>query len=92
MSTSVSLLPNALLDLFAQVSYSGEMTLADRYGLLAAILDESLTEGDRELIDRLLRAVYRGRIKLVNEFSSAFALQSPKSDVKIEALIFQYCA
>lgn len=92
MLTPVSLLPNALLDLFAQVSYSGEMTLTDRYGLMAAILNDSLTEEDRELIDRLLRAVYRGRIKLINEFSSAFTLQSPNVDAKIEALILQYCA
>lgn len=92
MLTPVSLLPNAILDLFAQVSYCGEMTLADRYGLMAAILGDSLTEEDRELIDRLLRAVYRGRIKLVNELSPAFILQSPNLDAKIEALIFQYCA
>jgi hypothetical protein len=92
MLTPVSLLPNALLDLFAQVSYSGEMTQADRYGLMAAILNDSLTEEDRELIDRLLRAVYRGRIKLVNEFSPAFILKSANLNPKIEALIFRYCA
>ncbi len=92
MLTQVCLLPNALPDLFAQVSYTGQITLADRYGLMAALLGESLTEEDRELIDRLLHAVYRRRLKLVNEISSVFALKTSHLDPRIEALIFQCCA
>ncbi len=89
MLTQVCLLPNALPDLFAQVSYSGKITLADRYGLMAALLGESLTQEDRELIDRLLHAVYRRRLKVVNEISSVFALKTLHLDARIEALIFQ---
>jgi hypothetical protein len=70
MLTPVRLIPGALSDLFAQVTISGKMTLADRYGLLAALLEESITEDERGAIDRLLRALCRGRIKVVNEISA----------------------
>lgn len=92
MLTPVSLLPNALPELFAQVSYSGKFTLADRYGLMAALLGEPLPDEDRELIDRLLHGVYRGRLKVVNEFSSVLSLKASHRDAKIEALILQCCA
>ena len=92
MLTPVSLLPNALPELFVQVSYSGKITLADRYGLMAALLGESLPEEERELIDRLLHAVYRRRLKVVNEFSSVLTLKASDLEAQIEALIFQCCA
>ena len=69
MQTPVHLIPSALGDLFAEVNQNGYITLADRYGLMAAIFDENLTEEDKRSIDRLLRSVCRGRIKLVNELS-----------------------
>lgn len=92
MLIPVSLLPNALPELFAQVSYSGKITLADRYGLMAALLGEPLPDEERELIDRLLHAVYRGRLKVVNEFSSVLTLKAQHLDAQIEALILQWCA
>lgn len=67
---NVQLLPNAISELFAQVSHSGQITLADRYGLMAAILDESLEEEQRLAIDRLIHAIYKGRIRVVNEISA----------------------
>lgn len=70
MLTPVRLIPGALSDLFAQVTISGKMTLADRYGLLAALLEDSISEDERGAIDRLLRALCRGRIKVVNEISA----------------------
>jgi len=68
-------LPNSLLDfafaeLFAQASVSGQITLADRYGLQAVLLQESLGDEERFAIDRLLYAVRKGRIKIVNELST----------------------
>jgi hypothetical protein len=66
----VNLLPTALSDLFAQATTSGRITLADRYGLLAAIFDESLSDEERFSIDRLLRSVCRGRVKMVDELSA----------------------
>ncbi|WP_448560497.1 hypothetical protein [Trichothermofontia sp.] len=69
MIPSVRLLPSAISELFAQVSSTGKLTLADRYGLMAAILEESLSEDERRSIDRLLRALKRGRIEVVNDLS-----------------------
>lgn len=70
MQTPLNLIPSALGELFAEVNDTGCITIADRYGLMAAIFDETLTEEDKRSIDRLLRAVCRGRIKLVNELSA----------------------
>lgn len=70
MQTPVHLIPSALGELFAEVNQNGYITLADRYGLMAAIFDETLTEEDKRSIDRLLRSVCRGKIKLVNELST----------------------
>ncbi len=70
MVPQVQLLQSALGDLFAQANTTGCLTLADRYGLMAAILDESLSEEERRSIDRLLRAVCRGKIKIVDDLSN----------------------
>ena len=70
MQPPIQLLQFALGDLFVQANYRGYVTLADRYGLLAAILDESLTEEERCAVDRLLRAIRRGRIKVIDEIST----------------------
>ncbi|WP_341738915.1 MAG: hypothetical protein ACM65L_08380 [Microcoleus sp.] len=69
METPVHLIPCALGELFADVNHHRYITIADRYGLMAAIFDETLTEEEKRSIDRLLRAVYRGKIKLVNQLS-----------------------
>ncbi len=70
MLPSIKLLPHAISELMAQVSATRKITLADRYGLMAAILEESLEEEDRFSIDRLLRALRRGRLQIVDEISS----------------------
>jgi hypothetical protein len=70
MNPSIKLLPHAISELMAQVSATRKITLADRYGLMAAILEESLEEEDRFSIDRLLRALRRGRLQIVDEISS----------------------
>jgi hypothetical protein len=92
MLAPVCLLPGMLSELYAQVSCSGTITLADRYGLMAALLEDSLSAEDRELLDRLFRALYRRRLKVVNEISSVFSLNTSELDAKIEILIFQCCA
>ena len=66
----VQLLPTALPELFASASHTGYLTVADRYGLMAALLEESLLEEERYALDRLLHAVRRGRIAIVNEISA----------------------
>jgi hypothetical protein len=69
MQPPVRLLPCALSELFAQVMMNGQITLADRYGLMAALLDDTLTADERASIDRLLRSVRRGQVVLVDDLS-----------------------
>ncbi|MCC3415155.1 MAG: hypothetical protein JGK24_29660 [Microcoleus sp. PH2017_29_MFU_D_A] len=52
------------------VTDTGSLTVADRYGLMAAVLDDSLDEQDRHSINRLLRSVLKGKVKIVNELSA----------------------
>lgn len=70
MFPQVSLIPGAISDLFAQVTSSGYITLADRYGLMAAILEDSISQEERDSIDRLLRSIRRGRMAIVDEISA----------------------
>lgn len=67
---TIELLPSALSELFADVSLSREVTIADSYGLLAAILNDSLSEEERRCVDRLLRAVRGGRVYKVDKLSA----------------------
>ncbi|NEP01127.1 MAG: hypothetical protein F6K58_21200 [Symploca sp. SIO2E9] len=70
MTVKVRLIPGAISELFAQVSSSGRITLADRYGLMAALLEDSISQEERDSIDRLLHAFCRGRMHLVDDLSS----------------------
>lgn len=70
MPVQIRLLPGAISDLFAQASSTNQITLADRYGLLAALLEDSITEEERASIDRLLYALNRGRLKVTAELST----------------------
>ncbi|QZZ22936.1 hypothetical protein J5X98_11650 [Leptothermofonsia sichuanensis E412] len=67
---SVTLLPSAISELFAQVSVTGKITLADRYGLMAAMLSESISEEEIDCIDRLLYALRKGHVQIVDELST----------------------
>ncbi|MGK7925966.1 MAG: hypothetical protein AB4290_12105 [Spirulina sp.] len=60
----LQLLPGALFELFASAVDTGTLTLSDRYGLMATLLDEQLTEEEEQIVNRLLYAVRRGNIKL----------------------------
>lgn len=66
----VQLIPGAISEMLASVTDTGSLTLADRYGLMAAVLDDSLDDQDRHSINRLLRSVLKGRVKIVNELSA----------------------
>jgi hypothetical protein len=66
----VQLLPGAISEMLASVTDTGYLTLADRYGLMAAVLDESLEDEYKLSINRLLRSVLKGRVKIVNELSA----------------------
>ncbi|UBF23611.1 hypothetical protein K9N68_17685 [Kovacikia minuta CCNUW1] len=78
MSAPLHLLPGAISEMFAQVSHSGIITLSDRYGLMAAVYDESLTEDERQAIDRILRKVCRRQVTVLNEITIDKALEADK--------------
>ncbi|MGB3535047.1 MAG: hypothetical protein WBA13_16235 [Microcoleaceae cyanobacterium] len=64
------LLPGAISEMLAAVADTHTITTADRYGLMAAILDDSLPEEDRRSIDRLLRSLRRGYVRVVDDISA----------------------
>ncbi|KOR38490.1 MULTISPECIES: hypothetical protein [Planktothricoides] len=66
----IKLIPGAISELLAVVRDTHKITKADRYGLMAAILDESISEEDRFSVDRLLGSIYRGRVQIVDELST----------------------
>ncbi|MBE9123004.1 MULTISPECIES: hypothetical protein [Microcoleaceae] len=66
----IQLIPGAISEILASVTDTGCLTLADRYGLMAAVLDDSLDEQDIYSLNRLLRYVLKGRVKIVNELSA----------------------
>ena len=70
MPPSICLLPQAVSELFAQITQTGEITLADRYGLLAANFNENLIEDERMALNRLLRAASLGRFRVVDKLSA----------------------
>jgi hypothetical protein len=63
------LIPAAISELFAQVTATGQLTLADRFGLMAAAFDESLSEDERDALNRIFRGIRRGRFQVVNKLS-----------------------
>ncbi|MBW4656447.1 MAG: hypothetical protein KME20_25890 [Kaiparowitsia implicata GSE-PSE-MK54-09C] len=70
MPMQLNLIPGAIAELFAHASYTGELTLADRYALMAAILTDCLSDDERRAVDRLLRAVCRGQLRAVDTLST----------------------
>ncbi|MEG4849499.1 hypothetical protein QUB10_01155 [Microcoleus sp. B5-D4] len=65
----VNLLPGAINELIATVTDTHCVTKADRYGMMAAILDESISEEERGSLDRLIRSLVKGRIQVSDELS-----------------------
>ncbi len=66
----IHLLPSAISEMFAHASVTGKLTLADRYGMMAALLTDSLSEEERYSLDRLLYALRKGRVQIVDELSA----------------------
>lgn len=65
----VNLLPGAINELMATVTDTHRITKADRYGMMAAILDESISDEERGCLDRLIRSLVKGRIQVADELS-----------------------
>jgi len=65
----LNLLPGAINELIVTVTDTHRLTKADRYGMMAAILDESISEEERGSLDRLIRSLIKGRIQVTDELS-----------------------
>lgn len=59
-------LPSALLELFAEIIQKGQMTIDHRYRLRSAILNNNLTDEEKDSINRLFYSIRRGLITLVS--------------------------
>lgn len=64
MFAPLQLLPNAVSEIFASAADTGSLSLTDRYGLMAAIVNDCLEEDERRAVDRLLRAAMKGRLTI----------------------------
>lgn len=62
--------PHTMAELFAQATASGVLTLADRYTMKAAMLQGSLSDEERKVIDRLLYGVRKGRLRLIDSYQA----------------------
>ncbi|AFZ13130.1 hypothetical protein Cri9333_2260 [Crinalium epipsammum PCC 9333] len=69
MQLQINLIPGAIGDLYADVSTSGFITLADRYGLMTAILEDTLSPDEESCVNRLLRAACREKLTVSDELS-----------------------
>jgi hypothetical protein len=65
MCPQLQLIPGAISEILASTSETGMITLADRYGLMAAILNDSLSEEEIRAINRIIRAVVKGRVTFI---------------------------
>lgn len=63
------LIPGAIGEMLVSARTTGHIAIADRYGLHAAVLDDSLSEDERRAVDRLLRAIVKGKVEVRDEIS-----------------------
>jgi len=58
-------LPHSITELFARSMYTGQLTLSDRDNLRQVLLDDSATDEELQVIDRILYAVRRGKLDVI---------------------------
>lgn len=61
----VCMLPSAIPDLFYEITTSRKITLAERYALMTALLQNSLSEDEERLLNRLFYALRRKWVEIV---------------------------
>ncbi len=66
--SEINLLPGAINQLIADVTDTHKVTQADRYGIMAAILDEYTSQEEIRSLDRLIRLIVKGRVEVTDEF------------------------
>ena len=69
----LQLLPNGFTDLIVQVTHSGKVTQADRYGLMAVLMNPDTTSDEFFWIDRLYWRLKQGYLEIVDEISNISA-------------------
>ncbi len=68
---SVKILPGAVNEIIYNVARTQKITKTDRYGIMTALLDDSISEEDQNAINRLVRLIVRGKVQVVDELSMA---------------------
>jgi hypothetical protein len=66
----IELIPGAISEMLVSTSQTKVLTLADRYGLMAALMNEFLGEEELQALNRMLRYIVSGRIQVVNQLSN----------------------
>lgn len=64
MCNELQLIPGAISAMLASVTETGTITSTDRFGLMAACLDDSLDEDERRAVNRILHSIVRGTVKV----------------------------
>lgn len=67
MLPDVNLIPGSVSEMLAMARQTGRLKKADQYGLMAAVLEESLSDEEARAVNRLLRSVQRGKVKIIDE-------------------------
>jgi hypothetical protein len=60
----IELIPGAISEMLASTSKTKVLTLSDRYGLMAAMMNEFLVEEELQALNRMLRYIISGRIQV----------------------------
>lgn len=63
---STCLLPMAIVDLYTKIKLSGQITLNDRLVIGTAFLENSLSDEELLLIDRMYYSLRTGRLTIVS--------------------------
>jgi hypothetical protein len=66
----IELIPGAISEMFASSSQTKTLTLADRYGIMAALTNEFIGEEELQTLNRLIRYIVKGRIQVVDQLSN----------------------
>ncbi len=67
MLPALKLLPGSIAEMLATARQTGQLNRTDQYGLMAAVLEESLSEDETRAINRLLRSVKQGKVTVRDE-------------------------
>lgn len=67
MIVYVNFYKQTISEIFYQIWQTKQISARHRWGLRSALMQDSLSEDERDAIDRLLHAVRRGWLQVVDE-------------------------